>query len=104
MISGVSDARIGSGRGCFERAEAGGARAVGSGLRVSGCDAIFVDEPVTGGGSSDRVVEFDHGRVALIGGCALAEAAMGPVDVVVGHELLEEPTGLALVPDQGPIK
>ncbi len=47
---------------------------------------------MTGGGSSDLVVEFDHGRGALIGGCALAETAMGPVSVVMGHELFEEPT------------
>jgi hypothetical protein len=92
VISGVSDARIGSGRGCFERGETGGARAVGSGLRVSGCDAIFVDEPVTGSGASDLLVEFDHRRVALIGGCSLAETAMGPVLVVMSHELVEEPT------------
>ncbi len=75
----------------LERGEEGGARAVGSGLRVSGCDAIFVDEPVTGGGSSDLLVKFDHGCVALVGGCSLAEAAVGPVGVVVGYELLEEP-------------
>jgi len=58
----------------------------------SSCDAIFVDEPVTGGGSSDLLVKFDHGRVALVGGCSLAEAAVGPVLVVVRHELFEEPT------------
>ena len=57
----------------------------------SGCWSIFVDEPVTGGGASDRVVEFDHGRVALVGGCSLAEAAMGSMLVVVGHEVFEEP-------------
>ena len=73
-------------------------------LGGSGCDAIFVDEPVTGSGSSDLLVEFEHGRVTFVGGCALVETAMGPVGVVVGHELLEEATELALVPDQGPIE
>ena len=74
------------------RGEAGSVRAVRCGLRVSGCDAIFVDEPVTGSGASDLRVEFDHRRVALVGGCSLAETAVGPVLVVVGHELFEEPT------------
>jgi len=73
-------------------------------LGGSGCDAVFVDEPVTGGGSSDLLVEFDHGRVALIVGCSLAETTVGSVLVVVGHELFEEPTQLALVPDQGPVQ
>ena len=70
----------------------------------SGCWSVFVDEPVTGGGASDRVVKFDHGRVGVVGGCSLAETAMGSVSVVVRHELFEEPMQLALVPDQGPIE
>ncbi len=76
----------------LERGEEVGARAVGSGLRVSGCDAIFVDEPVAGSGASDRMVEFDHGRVGVVYGCSLVEAAVGPVGVVMSHELFEEPT------------
>ncbi len=78
--------------------------AVRSGLRGSGCDAIFVDEPVTSGGSSDRVVEFDHGRVVFVGGGSLAETAMWSVLVVVRYEFVEESVQLALVPDQGPVK
>ncbi len=50
------------------------------------------------------MVEFDHGGVTFIGGCTLAETAMGPVLVVMHHELFEEPTQLALVPDQGPVQ
>ncbi len=57
----------------------------------SGCWSVLVDEPVTGGGPSDRVVEFDHGRVVFIGWCSLIEAAVGPVRVVMGHEIFEEP-------------
>ncbi len=68
---------VGSARWCLERGEAGGALAVRPGLQGSGCDAIFVDEPVTGGGSSDLLVEFDHGRVALVVGCSLAETTVG---------------------------
>ncbi len=50
------------------------------------------------------MVEFDHGGVGVVGGCSLAETAMGPVSVVVGYELLEEPAQLVLVPDQGPVQ
>ena len=95
--------RVGKG-GFLERGEAGGARVVRRGLRGSGCGSVLVDEPVTGGGAPHRLVEFDHGRVAFVGVCALAETAMGPMGVVVRHELLEEPTQLPLVPDQGPIE
>ncbi len=85
---------------CRGRGEAGGVRVVRSGLRGSGCWSVFVDQPVTGGGSSDLLVEFDHGRVALIVGCSLAETAMGPVLVVVGHELLKEPTQVGVGPER----
>ncbi len=56
---------------------------------VSGCWSVFVDEPSAGCGAPDLVVEFDHGRFALVGGCSLAEAAVGSVLVVMSHELLE---------------
>ena len=57
-------------RWCLERGEAGGAGAVPLGLWGSGCWSVFVDEPVTSGGASDLLVEFDHGRVTSISGCA----------------------------------
>ena len=56
---------------------------------------------MTGGGACDRLLEFDHGRVAFIGGCALIEAAMGPVFVVMGHELFEESAEVGVGPGRG---
>ena len=73
-------------------------------LRGSDCWSVFVDEPSAGCSAPDLLVEFDHGRVGVVGGCSLAEASMGPMSVVVGHELFEEPAQLVLVPDQGPIE
>ena len=57
----------------------------------SGCWSVLVDEPCAGGGASEPLAEFDHGRVGVVGGCSLVEAAVGPVSVVVHHELFEEP-------------
>ena len=52
----------------------------------------------------DRAAELDHARVVLVAGCSLAEAAVGPVLVVVRDEFTEEPSELAMVPDQGPVQ
>ena len=91
-LPGWSAARVGSKRWCVERGEGAGALCGRSGVGGSGCDAVFVDEPSAVGSASDRVVEFDHGRVGVVGGCLLAETAMWSVLVVVRHELFEEPT------------
>jgi hypothetical protein len=96
----MSGARVGSGRWFRGAAKLAAFGRSGVGLRVSGRDAIFVDEPVTGSGASDLLVEFDHGRVAFIGGCSLAETAMGSVLVVMSHELFEEPTQVGVGPER----
>src|ERR1700704_2705597 len=82
------------------RAEGGVA---GVGLAVvggSGCLAVLVDESVAGGVLSDRSAGpiFDDFGVVR---CALAEAAMRSVRVVVLDVVARELFGVAVVPDEG---
>ena len=68
----------------------------------SGCLAVLVDESVAGGVLSDRSAGpiLDDVRVVR---CALSEAAMWSVGVVVLEIFVEELCELSLVPDQGPV-
>ena len=70
------------------------------GLWGSGCWSVLVDEPSAGCSAPDLLVEFDHGRVALVVGCSLAETAVGSVLVVVGHEFVEESVQVGVGPER----
>ncbi len=49
----------------------------------SGCWSVLIDEFSAGGGAMDRCGGPDRGHESLVVGCSLAEAAVGPVRVVV---------------------
>ncbi len=60
-----------------------------------------VDESCAGGGVLDRVAEVGHGRFGDVCRRSLVQVSVGSVLVVVLDEVLEEPSELALVPDEG---
>jgi hypothetical protein len=64
--------------------------------------AIFVDESGAGGVSSDRLAGPKLGDVAFVG-CALAEAAVRSVRVVVLDVRAQELLQLSAVPDEGAV-
>ena len=73
----------------------GSTRAAGG----SGCGAVLVDEPAAGGVASDRLAWPIVDDVVGVVGCALVEAAVGSVGVVVLEVLVEQSSELAFVPD-----
>ncbi len=87
---------------CFGRAEAG--TAGGPCHRESGCGSVLGGEAHTGGGPLDWLAQSDHSRVRTVVGCSLAEAAVGPVGVVVAYGLFEKLAQLALIPYPRPVE
>ena len=71
----------------------------------SGCWSVLVNESGAGGGALDRPADVDHRRrCTVVGGCSLAEVAVGWVFVAVLDEVVEESLELVLVPDQGAVE
>jgi hypothetical protein len=68
----------------------------------SGFLAVLVDESVAGGLPSDRLARPVRDNVGAVG-CALAEAAVRAIRVVVLEVFAEELLELVVVPDEGPV-
>src|SRR2546430_498868 len=89
----------GGGAGASKLASSCGAGRCGGG---SGCLAVLVDESAAGGVSSDRSAGPIRDDVGVVR-CALPEAAVGPVRVVVLDVLVEEMLHMLVVPDEGAV-
>jgi hypothetical protein len=75
------------------------------GLRVgSGCGAVLVDEPAVGGVSSDPLDWADRVDEVTVVGCALAQAPVGSMRVVVLDVLPEKQAQLLFVADDRPVE
>jgi len=55
--------------------------------RESGCGSVLVDESCAGGRATYWCGGLDRGLVSVVVGCSLAQAAVGPVGVVVLDEV-----------------
>ena len=66
--------------------------------------AVLVDEPAAGRVPSDRFAETGRRDVAEIVGCALVQASVGSMRVVVGDVLADEVLELVFVPDDGSVE
>ena len=92
--------RVGRGRG-----EAGGHDdSGGDPSAASGGVAVLVDEPAAGRVTSDRVAWADRCDVVTVVGCALVQAAVGSMGVVVLEFLVEQQAQLLFVPDDGSVE